>query len=167
MVPKWFLKLSFAINGITPVQFMGCATLYAGVLYALGHPYSALVFFFTMITTLGIVGVLKIVTRVKRRPDCLIPLEYKNRAFPSGHVASIAFAATMVPYTAIEVAPLDMYALGVLGLFCTVVVALSRLALKAHTLTQVVAGLLIGTFVPILMIILIDPPLVAWILTAL
>jgi len=166
MVPKWFVRLSFAIDSITPVQFMGCATLYAAVLYVLGHSYSALVFFFTMVTTLGIVGVLKIVTRVKRRPDSLISFANKNRAFPSGHVASIAFAATMVPYTAIEVAPLNMYALGALGLFCTIVVALSRLALKAHTLTQVLAGLLIGVFVPILMIAYIDLPLVQLILTS-
>ncbi len=162
------MRLSYRINDITPTHFISAATAYAGLLFLLGRSYSALVFFFTLVAVVGTVGILKIVTRVKRRPDCLIELDYPDRAFPSGHVACIAFLATMVPYTAVEVAPfLNMYALGTLGMACTLIVALSRLALKAHTLTQVVAGLLIGTFVPILMIIVIDPPLVAWILTIL
>ena len=164
MVPKWFIALSLEINKISYAHFSACATAYAGVLYAVGLYYSALVFFFTMVFVLGFVGFLKLTTRVERRPDCMVKLPHHNRAFPSGHSAAAAFVGTMVPYTIPFYSPVVLYIFSaLLGLF-VLTVALSRLALRAHTLFQVIAGIVIGVAVPLLAIYFIDPPLVEWVL---
>ncbi len=164
MAPRWFVALSLEINKISYAHFFAAATAYAGVLYAMGLYYSALVFFFTMVFVLGITGFLKLTTRVERRADCMVDMPYKNRAFPSGHSAAAAFVGTMVPYTIPFYSPVGLYLFSaLLGVF-VLTVALSRLALRAHTLFQVIAGIAIGVAVPLLAIYFIDPPLVDWLL---
>lgn len=165
MTPRWFLRLSFLINRISYAQFAACATLYAGLLYLIDDAYGSLVFFFSMVGTLGVIGVLKLVTRVERPTNCLVPLENTHRAFPSGHTGAMAFVATMMPYTFPLIVPHSaVTALGVALFALVAVVGLSRLALRAHTLTQVIAGAVVGITVPLLMIYLIDPPLAQWVL---
>lgn len=166
-VPKWFITLSLWINKITPIHFMLCATLYAGFLYALELEHPALAFFFTMVLVLGVVAVIKLATKVRRPDDCLVELEHNDRAFPSGHVASAAFVATMVTHTFPHLSTVEQYLLGALLFVLAVVVALSRLALRAHTVTQVFVGFLIGILIPLTVITVVDPPITQQILNML
>jgi len=165
MAPRWFYKFSLAIHRIEPAHYMAGATVYSCFLYSVGYSYQALVFFFTMVAVLGTVGALKVLTSIERPTDCRVHMTRTDRAFPSGHVAAAAHIATMVPYTfPYPVAPLPFWlVVGTLVAF-TLVVALSRLTLRVHTLLQVSAGLMIGVAIPLAMTVYIDLPFVFWLL---
>jgi membrane-associated phospholipid phosphatase len=165
MAPRWFYNLSLVIHRVEPAHYMAGAALYSGFLYSVGYSYQALVFFSTMVVVLGTVGALKILTSVERPADCRVVMKRSNRAFPSGHVAAAAHIAAMVPYTfPYPAAPLPFWLVVLVLVVFTLVVALSRLTLRVHTLTQVLAGLLIGVGVPLAMTVYIDLPFVFWLL---
>lgn len=151
MRKRWITFCLF-INRITYVHFMLCAMAYTVLLYVLGDWDDAVLFFCTMLSTVLMVGVIKVVTAMERPRDALVTFDRSDRAFPSGHAACMAFITVMVPYTA----PWGFLPLttGVL-LFCTIVAALSRLTLRVHTLTQVVAGLILGVVLPYLIVLMI------------
>jgi membrane-associated phospholipid phosphatase len=165
MAPPWFYNLSLAIHRVEPMHYMAGATVYSGFLYTVGYSYQALVFFTTMVAVLGVVGALKVLTSVERPTDCRVHMTRTDRAFPSGHVAAAAHIAAMVPYTfPYSAAPLPFWlVVGVLTAF-VLIVALSRLTLRVHTLVQVLAGLSIGVAVPLAMTLYIDLPFVFWLL---
>ena len=156
-----WMQFALFINAITPVHFLICAALYAFVLQEVGLSAEVPVFITSIAATLGVVGVLKLVCRVERRKDALVKLNSKKRAFPSGHAASSALIAIIVPYTLSNTLTLTMVGVtaGVLAIGA-VLVSASRLTLKVHTRFQIAVGLAIGIAGPLLCIYYLTPVLV-------
>ncbi len=142
-------SVALTIAAVTSLQFFLYCVVYALVLYLLDAVASSLVVLISLISVYVIVYVLKVATRVQRQSDAQIVFARPDRAFPSGHAAAVAFLIPVVTYTA-------PWGLPVITLLATStltgVVMLSRLSLRAHTLDQVVAGALIGTLVPVAII---------------
>ena len=143
-------SIALTIAGVTSLQFFLYCVVYALALYLLGTVASALLVIVSLVSVYVIVYVLKVATRVQRRDDAQIVFDHPDRAFPSGHAAAVAFLIPVVTYTAPWGLPMiTLLAMSAL----TGVVMLSRLSLRVHTMGQVVAGALIGTLVPVAIII--------------
>lgn len=155
---RLWMQFALFINAVTPVHFLIAATVYALFLYEADLRHGVLIFVGTMIVVFIAVGVLKLTTRVPRRSDALVAMNNANRAFPSGHAASSAFVAMMVPYTLSTVLSIGAIAvLAALLAFASVTVAASRLTLRVHTVTQVAVGLAIGMVLPLVSIYYLSP----------
>jgi membrane-associated phospholipid phosphatase len=153
-IPKWFFSLALFIEAISPLRFFLLCSLYAIVLILWSNTLHAALFLTCLLAVYVVVFILKLVTGVPRRTDALIQLNHTDRAFPSGHAAAVAFLVPMMTYTAPwEMPLLTACVFSALG----VVVGVSRLSLKVHTLTQVLVGALIGVVVPLLVLWFVAP----------
>lgn len=149
MLSNWWMSLSLYIEEVTPLRFFLYCAAYALALSVLGKSIDSVLFLFSLLSVYGVVYILKVTTRVKRRTDARITLDHPDRAFPSGHAAAVAFLIPAITYTA----PWGMPVATVL-VTCVLasVVILSRLSLRVHTVFQVIVGALIGVAVPVILI---------------
>lgn len=137
-------RLSLGIHAITYRDYLVCALVYASLLFFAQYRGLALYFVLALGAVLGTVGVLKLVTKVARPKNTLVPYT-DTYAFPSGHAAVAAFTAVAVPLTAPTSTPVVWAVFGAVASF----VAYSRYYLRAHTALQVVAGALLGVSIPL------------------
>jgi membrane-associated phospholipid phosphatase len=145
-------QIALGIHAIGLLPFVAGASLYALILYIYNLYDGALIFLISLAILLCTVGALKLITRVKRPPDAMRRATWA--AFPSGHAASTAFIAIMVPYTLAESFQWEYVIAISAGLsVITVVVALSRMVLHVHTTFQVIVGLALGIGIPLTCII--------------
>ncbi|MEK7531085.1 MAG: phosphatase PAP2 family protein [Patescibacteria group bacterium] len=141
-------RIALSIHAIGLLPFVAGASLYALILYIYNLYDGALIFLISLVILLVVVGALKLITRVQRPPDAMRPATWS--AFPSGHAASVAFIAIMVPYTLAQSFQWEYVILiaAILSLIA-VIVALSRMVLHVHTTFQVAVGLALGIGIPL------------------
>ena len=141
-------RIALGIHAIGLLPFVAGASLYALILYMYNLYDGALIFLISLAILLVTVGALKLITRIKRPPDALRRATWG--AFPSGHAASTAFIAIMVPYTLAESFQWEyVVAIAAVLSLIAVIVALSRMVLHVHTTFQVAVGLALGIGIPL------------------
>ncbi len=131
--------------------FIGVALMFSWALYAWGDTHNAILFLAANLTLITLVGILKIVTNVKRPARRLVdpPLP----AFPSGHAAASMFLAFSIPYFTLPYSTTLAIFFAGAGIILTALISSGRLVLQVHTKTQVIAGLFLGFLIPALVII--------------
>lgn len=144
-VPKWFFTLSLFIEAISPLRFFLGSLTYAVLIFWLGDGVGALLFVGSLTAVFLIIYILKTVTRVKRRADALIQMPKQYNAFPSGHAAASAF---LIPALAVTSPWGEPVATALVAGVITIIVILSRLTLRVHTLFQLVVGAALGVAIP-------------------
>jgi membrane-associated phospholipid phosphatase len=151
MKQKTVELIALYIHAIGLLPFVLGASVYALYLYHYNLFDGALIFLISLAVLLVTVGGLKVITNVKRPPDALRPAAMG--AFPSGHSATAAFIAIMVPYTLADSVSFTTTAIVALVLgTIAILVALSRMVLHVHTTFQVLVGLIIGIGIPLICI---------------
>lgn len=150
----------------TPTAFFVFSLLIITLLLIAGNIEMGTLFVVALVLTTSIAGILKITFRVCRPVDASYELE--SFAFPSGHAAGAWFLAFMGAYLLYPFSPFWLWAL-VLGLSMVLaaLVSVSRVVLRVHTTFQVLIGITIGIFTPLLVVLYADPILaliarVAW-----
>lgn len=137
---RWRLARRVAHLGDGPYVFGVLAVSYL-LGWLVANPYLRHA---TLWIALAVVGTFLVVTGIKylvrrRRPAPpgeFVTFQYDKYSFPSGHAARTAAFAT----AAIFFAPL----LGILLAFVSLVIALARIAVGIHFVSDVLAGLIVG-----------------------
>lgn len=142
------MNLACTVDRIgTPKRFFVASLLIGLSTYLLGYEEIATRFFIALVLTTGLVGLLKILFRVKRPKDATFVLH--SFSFPSGHAAGVVFLGASLMYIVAEIAGVPQaFAVGAATLPFIFLVAWSRVALRVHTTFQVLAGALIGIAIP-------------------
>lgn len=142
---KWFFCTIDAVSRPL-VFFLGSAAL-ALLLFILEKRSEALLFAVSFAATFGIVGALKIITRIPRPAHPMVAtLGY---AFPSGHAAAGTFLAVILSNFSMKIFSHNAaLAVGIALGVAAIGVSISRVYLRAHTPLQVFSGMAIGALVP-------------------
>lgn len=148
------IQTALWINYIgTLTVFWLLSALLALWLYFTGSTHEAFEFSVALIATTGLVGLLKLITKIPRPRGALVTAPFGS--FPSGHTASVVFLATTAPVVlATHIGEYSSTLHAVLWVVACIVAA-SRLILKVHTPLQVIVGALIGYLVPTLVLLLL------------
>ncbi len=100
-----------------------------------------------LIVVVVVVNALKLAIRAKRLDGALV--KTKLGAFPSGHAAASASLVVLVPYSATVIEPSVALPLGFFVALIALLVSISRVVVRAHTPSQVLAGAILGIALPI------------------
>lgn len=149
-VVKSFFHSSFfsSMWGLAhPRHFVILAALITSLLLFNGSGRMAFLFIIAFLSTFGIVSLIKNTLRVPRPIDPLV--ETIGYSFPSGHAAAGGFFATSITYLmAQQFSGIIVLLVSALVVAIGVSIAVSRVFLRAHTIPQVLVGLIIGVSVP-------------------
>ena len=139
-------KLGLYLDSVANVPlFIAITCLLVFFLYYKGHEKDAMLFLASAGFLMVVIGTLKILTNTSRPKNSLVDIPWP--AFPSGHSAVSAFLSISIPYFALPKSEVLAVSLGIVGVLATSLVSLNRLVIRVHTRTQVIAGILLGTFV--------------------
>lgn len=139
-------SLSVVIAHTTSPLALICISLFATFLAVeTHHIYTWLQIAATLLVTVGFCWLIKEVTQLPRPANAqLVATGFSQYAFPSTHTASAGAVAVLAGFhiqRLTQLANRAVYPLLVVGVF---VVGVSRVALDAHTISDVLAGLVIG-----------------------
>lgn len=151
-------RLAFIINRIGTLElFLVGSAVFLGFLVWQDFYNTAFIFFATFVLVMGTVGVLKLALPVARPEGARV--SSITHAFPSGHAAASSFLAVYGSFLFFEHLPLPIatiltiIVIGMAGL-----ISLSRIALRMHTINEVIAGIAIGVIIPL--VILTNQPFI-------
>ncbi|XKT74118.1 MAG: phosphatase PAP2 family protein [Patescibacteria group bacterium UBA2163] len=110
---------------------------------------SAILFIIAFLTTFAIVTVIKNTVRTPRPRNAAVATV--GYSFPSGHAAAGGFFATSISYLmAQQFSGIIVLLVSALVVGIGVSIAVSRVFLRAHTIPQILVGLIIGVSVPLI-----------------
>jgi membrane-associated phospholipid phosphatase len=117
------------------------------------HVYAWMQLVASLIVVVSISWVLKEVTQIPRPPGTLFAEGFSQYSFPSTHTASAATAGMLIAYHTQRLTQIPRFVVYASVGASVFVVGLSRLVLAVHTISDVLAGIILGTGVGLIAII--------------
>jgi len=146
-------QLSYIVNSIFDQNFFLAVVVIIGLFFLLQKEFwQAKIFLISLFLTAGLTFIIKRLVNAERPVDALIKLS--DHAFPSGHAALSFFMLVFLTFYVLKSEKSRFIKILSIVIFSinAILICLSRLVLKVHTLDQVIVGALIGSIVTILVI---------------
>lgn len=135
-----------------PLYFFVASALFALILWFLGNKEFVLGFIIAFVITFGLIGILKILFKTPRPKNPMV-ITY-GYAFPSGHAAATTFlAVTFYALTPQSLGDTITQTVLIVSVIISLIIGISRVFLRAHTILQVLVGYAVGAVVPLLILL--------------